>query len=84
MPAFAVLMNRKAAQLGLRDTRFVNPDGLDVAGHVSSAQDVTKLARVAMNDPTVRSIVRLRSAEPRAAASSPGTTCSAASPASSA
>ena len=56
-------MNRKAAQLGLRDTHFVRPDGLDVAGHVSSARDVTKLARVAMNDPTVRSIVRLRSAE---------------------
>ena len=63
VPAFAVLMNRKAAQLGLRDTHFVRPDGLDVAGHVSSARDVTKLARVAMNDPTVRSIVRMRSAE---------------------
>ena len=63
VPAFAVLMNRKAAQLGLRDTHFVRPDGLDVAGHVSSARDVTKLARVAMNNPTVRSLVRLRSAE---------------------
>ena len=63
VPAFAELMNRKAAQLGLRDTHFVRPDGLDVAGHVSSARDVTKLARVAMNDPTVRSIVRLRNAE---------------------
>ena len=57
-PAFAELMNRKAAQLGLRDTHFVRPDGLDVAGHVSSARDVTKLARVAMNDRTVRAIVR--------------------------
>ena len=63
IPSFAVLMNRKAAQLGLRETHFVRPDGLDVAGHVSSARDVTTLARVAMNDPTVRSIVRLRSAD---------------------
>ena len=69
VPAFAVLMNREAAQLGLRDTHFVRPDGLDVAGHVSSARDVTKLARVAMNDPTVRSIVRMRSAD---AAGRPG------------
>jgi serine-type D-Ala-D-Ala carboxypeptidase (penicillin-binding protein 5/6) len=63
VPAFAVLMNRKAAQLGLRDTHFVRPDGLDVAGHVSSARDVTKLARVAMQNPTIRATVRLRRAE---------------------
>jgi D-alanyl-D-alanine carboxypeptidase (penicillin-binding protein 5/6) len=63
IPAFAVLMNRKAAQLGLQDTQFVRPDGLDVAGHVSSARDVTRLARVAMREPAVRSIVRLRSAD---------------------
>jgi D-alanyl-D-alanine carboxypeptidase (penicillin-binding protein 5/6) len=63
VPAFAELMNRKAAQLGLRDTHFVRPDGLDVRGHVSSARDVTTLARVAMQNPTIRATVRLRSAE---------------------
>ena len=56
--AFVRLMNVRAAQLGLRDTRFVRPDGLDVPGHVSSARDVTKLARVAMRRPAVREIVR--------------------------
>jgi serine-type D-Ala-D-Ala carboxypeptidase (penicillin-binding protein 5/6) len=63
VPAFVALMNSKAAQLDLRDTHFVRPDGLDVAGHVSSARDVTKLARVAMRNPTVRATVALRSAD---------------------
>ena len=37
-PPFAALMNAKAATLGLRDTHFVRPDGLDAPGHVSSAR----------------------------------------------
>jgi D-alanyl-D-alanine carboxypeptidase (penicillin-binding protein 5/6) len=60
---FVAMMNAKARALGLTDTRFVRPDGLDVAGHVSSARDVTLLARVAMQQPVIRSIVRLRTAE---------------------
>jgi D-alanyl-D-alanine carboxypeptidase (penicillin-binding protein 5/6) len=55
--AFVELMNAKARALGLRETRFVRPDGLDVEGHYSSARDVTKLARVAMRSPLVREIV---------------------------
>jgi D-alanyl-D-alanine carboxypeptidase len=54
---FVALMNRRAQQLGLRDTHFVRPDGLDVPGHVSSARDVTELARVAMRKPLVRDLV---------------------------
>jgi serine-type D-Ala-D-Ala carboxypeptidase (penicillin-binding protein 5/6) len=54
---FVALMNRRAQQLGLRDTHFVRPDGLDVPGHVSSARDVTELARVAMRKPLVRQLV---------------------------
>ena len=54
---FVALMNAKARALALADTHFVRPDGLDVAGHVSSASDVTKLARVAMNQPVIREIV---------------------------
>ncbi len=60
--AFVALMNAKARQLGLRDTHFVRPDGLDVAGHVSSARDVTRLAQTLMHDPFVRSVVRERTA----------------------
>ena len=47
VPRFVELMNERADELGLTDTQFVNPDGLDASGHVSSARDVTKLARVA-------------------------------------
>jgi D-alanyl-D-alanine carboxypeptidase (penicillin-binding protein 5/6) len=55
---FVALMNAKARELGLRDTHFVRPDGLDAPGHVSSARDVLKLAQVAMHLKAVRSIVR--------------------------
>ena len=57
---FIRLMNRRAHSLGLRDTHFVRPDGLDVAGHVSSARDVTRLARIVMRRPAVRDIVHRR------------------------
>jgi D-alanyl-D-alanine carboxypeptidase (penicillin-binding protein 5/6) len=58
IPRFVELMNAKARELGLTDTHFANPDGLDAPGHVSSARDVTKLARVAMQQPFVRETVR--------------------------
>jgi serine-type D-Ala-D-Ala carboxypeptidase (penicillin-binding protein 5/6) len=57
---FVALMNRKAQALGLADTHFANPSGLDAPGHYSSARDVTRLARLAMAKPFVRRTVRLR------------------------
>jgi serine-type D-Ala-D-Ala carboxypeptidase (penicillin-binding protein 5/6) len=57
---FVALMNKKAGELGMSDTHFVRPDGLDVAGHVSSARDVTILAEAAMQIPFVRETVRKR------------------------
>ena len=59
---FVALMNAKARSLGLTDTHFANPDGLDQAGHYSSARDVTRLAQVAMRNRFVRSVVRRRAA----------------------
>ena len=59
---FVRMMNVKAERLGLKDTHFVRPDGLDAAGHVSSARDVTLLARIVMHRPLVRQIVRMRAA----------------------
>jgi serine-type D-Ala-D-Ala carboxypeptidase (penicillin-binding protein 5/6) len=59
---FVAMMNRRARQLGLSDTHYARPDGLDAPGHVSSARDVTKLARLLMRKPIVRSIVRMQSA----------------------
>ncbi len=60
VPAFVAMMNAKARQLGLANTHFANPDGLDEDGHYSSARDVTKLAEIDMHDPFVRSVVRMR------------------------
>jgi D-alanyl-D-alanine carboxypeptidase (penicillin-binding protein 5/6) len=57
-PSFARLMNAKAAQLGLTDSNFVRPDGLDAPGEYSSAADVTKLARLVMRTRFVRDTVR--------------------------
>jgi D-alanyl-D-alanine carboxypeptidase len=51
-------MNARARQLGLTDTHFARPDGLDAPGHVSSARDVTRLARIVMRIPFVRATVR--------------------------
>jgi D-alanyl-D-alanine carboxypeptidase (penicillin-binding protein 5/6) len=58
LPLFVSWMNAKAQTLGLSDTHFVNPDGLDAPGHYSSVRDLTRLAQVAMLDPVVRNTVR--------------------------
>ena len=43
---FVQLMNKRAAELGLKQSHFVNPNGLDVPpGQVMSAFDLAKLAR---------------------------------------
>ncbi len=55
--SFARLMNAKARTLGLADSHFVRPDGLDAGGEVSSARDVTRLAEQAMTIPVVRRTV---------------------------
>jgi D-alanyl-D-alanine carboxypeptidase (penicillin-binding protein 5/6) len=43
--AFVALMNRRAQELALRDTRFRNACGHDAAAHFSSARDLARLAR---------------------------------------
>ena len=48
---FAELMNDKAHRLGLNNTHFVNPNGLDAPGHYSTARDMAKLAAYAMENP---------------------------------
>ena len=47
-------MNAKARELGLTDTSFENPHGLDEAGHLSSARDATLLVRHALGIPILR------------------------------
>lgn len=42
---FVDMMNKRAKELGLTSTNFVNPYGLDADGHLSSARDMAKMAR---------------------------------------
>ena len=51
-------MNAKARELGLGDTSFENPHGLDEVGHVSSARDATALVRYALGVPFIRDASR--------------------------
>lgn len=48
---FAELMNDKARVLGLKNTHFENPNGLDSPGHYSTARDLAVLASYAMDNP---------------------------------
>lgn len=61
VPAFVTRMNAKATRLGLDGTRFVNPHGLDAAGHYSSPRDVAALLQTAMESEEVSRILELRS-----------------------
>jgi D-alanyl-D-alanine carboxypeptidase (penicillin-binding protein 5/6) len=54
-------MNAKARELGLRDTHFANPHGLDQPGHLSSARDAVRLVRAALRSPFLRASFALRS-----------------------
>jgi D-alanyl-D-alanine carboxypeptidase len=62
LPRFVAMMNEKARTLGLRDTRFANPHGLDQPQHESSARDTVILLRAALTQPFVRRHARLASA----------------------
>jgi len=48
--AFVRAMNARAAQLGLRNTHYANPVGLDERGNYSSARDLVTLARVLLRN----------------------------------
>ena len=56
--SFVRMMNDKAADLGLENTRFANPHGLDAPGHYSSARDLLTIARYGMENPEFAEIVK--------------------------
>ena len=58
--AFAARMNDKAAALGCADTHFVNPHGLHDPEHYTSAYDLARMARAAMEHPFFRELVSTR------------------------
>jgi D-alanyl-D-alanine carboxypeptidase (penicillin-binding protein 5/6) len=58
---FVAMMNRRARELGLRDTHYANPVGLDEPGNYSSAADLVKLTLVLRQRPFFRATTNLAS-----------------------
>ena len=56
---FVAMMNHKAKELGLENTHFANPAGIDAPGNYSSAADLAKMTREAMKYPEFREIVNM-------------------------
>ena len=57
--AFVAKMNARARQLGLRNTHYANPIGLDDPRNKSTARDLARLAMLDMRDPKFAHIVGL-------------------------
>ncbi len=55
---FVILMNAKAAELGLSNTHFSNACGFDGPDHYSTAEDLATLSEVAMQNAVFRELVR--------------------------
>ena len=58
---FVAEMNRKAGELGMLDTSFANPNGLDAEGHYSSAWDMALLARACLENEKLADMVSTKS-----------------------
>ncbi len=58
---FAELMNEKAQELGMKNSHFVTPSGLDADEHYSTARDMAILTRAALNNEKFREIAALKS-----------------------
>ena len=54
---FAKLMNKKAKELGCKNTHFVNPNGIHNKNHTSTAYDLALMGQYAMKNETIRKIV---------------------------
>ena len=59
--AFVAEMNRRAGELGMGDTHFANPSGLNAEDHFSTAYDMALLARVCLQNETLADMVGTKS-----------------------
>jgi serine-type D-Ala-D-Ala carboxypeptidase (penicillin-binding protein 5/6) len=59
---FVEKMNAKASEMGLENTHFEDPAGLDARGHYSSARDLATITRAAMEYPVFADIVDMEEA----------------------
>lgn len=60
---FVALMNKKACSIGMKNTFFVTPSGLDEKNHHSTAYDMALLASYAMKNSCFSKICALKSAQ---------------------
>ena len=60
---FAALMNQKASSLGMRNSNFINPNGLPMTGQYSTARDMAIAARAAYHSPLIRSFTATKAFE---------------------
>jgi D-alanyl-D-alanine carboxypeptidase (penicillin-binding protein 5/6) len=58
--SFARLMNKQAEKIGLHESHFTNPHGLDEPGHYSTAYDLAVIGRNILKDPVLAKIVATR------------------------
>lgn len=55
--SFAELMNKKAKKIGVKNTQFKNPNGLDEEGHYTTAADLAAITAYALKNEEFRKIV---------------------------
>jgi len=71
--SFISKMNKKAASLGMKNTKFDSFDGISKAGNnYSTPKDLTKLAAHTVKNGTFRTVVKSKSTKQKATASSGG------------
>lgn len=62
MEGFVDRMNEKAEDLGMKDTHYANPHGLDDTENYSTARDLARLAAYAMDNPVFHQVVSTKTA----------------------
>lgn len=60
---FSVLMNKKAEEIGMTNSHFVTPSGLDDENHYSTAEDMSKLMAYAMKNKSFAKLTSLKNAQ---------------------
>ncbi len=58
---FVNMMNRRAQEIGAKNTHFMNPNGLQDENHYTTAYDMALMARQAMHNPTFREVAKAKS-----------------------
>ncbi len=57
LEGFSSIMNKKAQELGLNNSHFVTPHGLDAENHYTTAYELALLTNYALKNETFRKIV---------------------------